>query len=290
MTFFPSFLVAFAKCGLSPQAVDGSCRRIFGYAALAVCIAAGLLPTSAIASEENAEVPTHLKLCWHDGAPYSSPSLPDGGLHADFVRTVMEEAGFAAEMSFMPWARCKALAKKHHQDLLFAMWNNVDIHRANFDFLNATDIQYTSFVTLEDSPLQSGRLEDLNDVGLALHLDGGYDTRITNHPGFRFSYVSGDKDKLRMLIRGRVDLTLGDPVRFQTILRDPAFGESASLKVLLPHVGIQRTSPAISKTHPHKLEIIDRYNAAYSRLCQSGTLKHIIQKHGFDYQPPDCPQ
>ena len=233
-------------------------------------------------------VPEKISMCWHDGAPYASSILLDGGLHADFTSTVMIEAGFEPEVIFVTWARCKIGAKSGLYDMLFSMWMDVDLHQQDFDFFNITDIQYTSFIVLNDSELQSAELKDLNGVRLALHNHGGYSRDLFNHKGFKFKFVSSDTQKLKMLARNRVDLIIGDPLRFDYELKHNLSDLDIELRTLVPHIQKQRAAPAIAKNNPHSKEIIRRYNAAYTRLCKNGVLQEIIYKHDFDFQPIDC--
>ncbi len=233
-------------------------------------------------------VPKKIKMCWHEGPPHAASNLLDGGLHADFTSTVMIEAGFEPEVIFVPWARCKIGAKTGLYDMLFSMWMDVDLHQYEFDFFNITDIQYTSFSVLNDSELQSGELKDLDGVRLALHIHGGYSSDLLNHKGFKFEFVSSNTQKLKMLARNRVDVIIGDAVRFDYELKHNLSDLDIELRTLLPPIQKQRTAPAISKNNPHNKEIIRRYNAAYKRLCKNGVLQEIIYKHGFDFQPIDC--
>ena len=233
-------------------------------------------------------VPKKIKMCWHNGYPYAASDMVDGGLAADFTSTVMREAGFETEIDFVPWARCKIGAKKGLYDMLFAMWNDVDLHQHDFDFFYATDIEYTSFVVLDNSPLQSGELKDLNDVRVALHNHGGYSSDLLNQKGFEFHFVDYNIQKIKMLARGRVDVIIGDLISLNYELKHNLTGQDIKLRTLQPHIQVQRTSPAIAKTNPHGKEIIRRYNEAYIRLCDSGVLQDIIYKHGFDFKPVDC--
>jgi len=259
------------------------------------CVFVLLLFWSVIATAEESttwnkdSTPTKIRMCWHEGAPYSASDLLDGGLEADFTSTVMIEAGFEPEVIFVPWARCKLGAQKGLYDMLFAMWNDVDLHQQNFDFFYTTDIQSTSFVVLDNSPLKRGELKDLNGVRLGLHNQGGYSSDLLSHKGFEFHFVDYNIQKIRMLGRGRVDVIIGDPRRLEHEINTNLVVQDIKLRALLPHIQIQRTSPAIAKTNPHGKEIIRRYNEAYIRLCESGVLQDIIYKHGFDFKPIDCP-
>lgn len=235
-------------------------------------------------------VPKKINMCWTESAPYSALNLLDGGLHADFVSTVMIEAGFEPQVIFVTWARCKIGVKTGLYDMLFSMWMDVDLHQQDFDFFNITDIQYTSFSVLNDSELHSGELKDLDGVRLALHSHGGYSSDLLNHKGFKFRFVSSDTQKLKMLARNRVDVIIGDAVRFDYELKHSLSDLDVELRTLLPLIQKQRTSPAISKNNPHNKEIIRRYNAAYIRLCNNGILQGIINKHDFYFEPIDCPK
>ena len=260
------------------------------------CVFVLLLFWSVIATAEESttwnkdSTPTKIRMCWHEGAPYSASDLLDGGLEADFTSTVMIEAGFEPEVIFVPWARCKLGAQKGLYDMLFAMWQDVDLHQQYFDFFHTTDIQLTSFVVLEESPLQSGELKDMNGVRVALHNHGGYSSDLLNHEGFEFYYVNYSVQKVKMLARGRVDVIIGDPSRLEHDRNTNLLDHDIKLRVLQPPIQVQRTGPAIAKTNPHGKEIIRRYNEAYLRLCENGVLQDIIYKHGFDFEPVDCPR
>lgn len=234
-------------------------------------------------------IPDEIWLCWHEAYPYAASDLVDGGLVTDFVRTVMLEAGFKPKMIFVPWARCKNGVKTGQYDLLFAMWNYVDQHQRDFDFLKATDIEHTSYLVLEDSPLKKAELENFENIRVGLHVDGGYDDEIIKHEGFHLLYMQNNHQKLKMLLANRVDMIIGDPATANSYLDRYFKDKNIQLRTLLPHIQVQKTSPAIAKNNPHKKEIIRRYNEAYERLCEDGTLQNIIHKHNFYYAPIDCP-
>jgi len=251
---------------------------------LSFCAVAG----DELTDSSQAEVPVKLRLCFTESLPYGSPDLVDGGLAADFVRTVMVEAGFEPEMFYVPWARCKTGTKMGLYDMLFSMWNDVDLHQQDFDFVKTTDYQQTSFMVLDDSPILSSNLDNIGSVRLALHVDGGYSSDLLNHEGFKFVYVNNDTQKIKLLAAKRVDIFVADFLRIDALLKSDFSDQDIKLRALYPSVQIQRTSPAIPKTHPHKTEIIERYNAAYDRLCRNDVLQEIIFKHGFDYEVIDC--
>jgi len=252
---------------------------------LSVCAVAG----DELNDSSQAEVPVKLRLCWTESLPYGSPDLVDGGLATDFVRTVMVEAGFEPEMFYVPWARCKTGTKMGLYDMLFSMWNDVDLHQQDFDFVKTTDYQQTSFMVLDDSPLLSSNLDNIGNVRLALHVNGGYSSKLLNHEGFQFLYVSNDIQKIKLLTAKRADVLVADPLRINAYLKSDFSSQDIKLRALYPPIQIQKTSPAILKTHPHNTEIIKRYNAAYDRLCRTDVLQEIIFKHGFDFEVIDCP-
>jgi|GEM_PF-6392281 len=236
----------------------------------------------------SSHLPEEIIMCWHAGRPYAGPELKNGGLSADFVRTVMQEAGFDPKLLFIPWARCKRGVLNGEYDMLFAMWNNVDQHQANFAFTKTTDIERTSFVVLENSPLFSSNLADLENVSIALHIDGGYSRDILTNEKFERIFVPSDEAKLTLLLMQRVNVIIGDLKRFEYYLAKNPSKYRIKLRALQPPIQIQKTSPAIAKNNPYKNEIIRRYNAAYDRLCKTGVLKQIIDRHRFDFEPIDC--
>ena len=234
------------------------------------------------------DLPDEITMCWHEVMPYSSPQLDDGGLLEDFVSTVMHEAGFKTKMLYVPWARCREGVKAKEYDMLFAMWNGVDQHIKFFDFLEPTIIDVVGFIVLDDSPLTSGNLSDLQDVRLGLTRYGGYDRKIIEHDGFNLMYVNKDIQKVKMLLHGRIDMAITDERRLNYILRTELKDYSTRLRLLEPAVREEKNSTAILKSNPHKEEIIERYAAAYKRLCENGVLEALIKKHGFYYSPIGC--
>ncbi|OUR98579.1 hypothetical protein A9Q84_03970 [Halobacteriovorax marinus] len=234
------------------------------------------------------EVPKKISMCWHEGLPYASASLENGGLVAEFVRTVMLEAGFTAKILFIPWSRCREGVRKKQYDMLFAMWNNVDQHVRDFDFLEATNNESVALFTLKSSKIKTSDIKKMGKVSLGAHIHGGYDESILKNKSVDMVFVRNDRQKINMLLAKRIDLFISEPQRVEVILKTFSEERKSNIIQLEPLLRKELSSPAILKTNPHKKEIMKRYSAAYNKLCKSGKLKEIIQKHGFAFKPLAC--
>jgi polar amino acid transport system substrate-binding protein len=229
-----------------------------------------------------------ITMCWHEGRPYAGSDLKDGGLVADFVTTVMKDAGFNPKILFLPWARCREGVRHKKYDMLFAMWNGVDQHIRDFDFLEPTNIERVAFFALSESKIQTSDISSLEKVHLGAHIQGGYNKELINKKNIKMVYLTSDEQKLKMLLARRVDLIISDPARIDSILNERMKSDKKKVRALYPYLRTELSSPAILKTNPNKELIIKKYSQSYKKLCRDGTLERIIKKHGFSYIPPGC--
>ncbi|MCP4320741.1 MAG: transporter substrate-binding domain-containing protein [Alteromonadales bacterium] len=234
------------------------------------------------------EIPSRLKICYHPAPPFAAPGLPNGGIITELTTTVFRKAGFETEVNYLPWARCVKLVSKGEIDVVYHIWEGVKKHKQLFDFMNNSSVDELSFITLETSDIRAYDKKALSGYSVALTEGGGYNKSLLEIPGVNYVFVDSDEEKAKMLLAERVDLIVADQVRVNFIINKHYANSAKKLRILSPNIRSDLASPGISKNHPWKDEIIDRYNRAYIDLCEQGFFKSLNIAHGIQIVQSDC--
>ena len=231
-----------------------------------------------------AETGKSLTIC---STTWGKEHLPGKGFVSDLVMRVFRHAGYKIETKIVPWPRCIAQAKQQEFDLVASGWQGKNFE-PYFDYLNVIVKDTVNFITLNNSPIESGTFESFygKKVGFVKEA-GGLEAIFEKHDKIRIVSV-GQLVKLpNMLVGGRFDAIVSDPVSLNEAIKTMGRPFKHKLKSLNPPLKINLNSPLISKNHPHKARIMADFDRSYKVLVAEGLYDELVKIHDLQVQRPD---
>jgi len=214
--------------------------------------------------------------------PYSGEKLPHQGVSTQIVRAAFERAGYAPEVTVMPWPRALEMVKQGKYDALANVWHRE--HRT--EFFHYADVLATNrlvFVKQNGADFTYDTLNDLKGKTIGIVRDYNYPDSFVNANFFHREAFDSLRDSLAMAARGRVDLAVGDSLVVQHIINTEMPPDLANRLELTE--GALSEDPmhlAVSRKIPNHAEIVDRFNAALAEMRADGTHAAILDEHGLD--------
>lgn len=252
---------------------------------LVIFLVLGVLTTASVtrATADEGEV---VKVCYLNWGKQGGKHLPEQGFVPDLLSTVLREAGYKPVIDIIPWVRCLEKVKQLQYDFVGSYWIGGEGDQW-FDYFLPTTVDRINFITLADSGLTSGRLEDLFGKRIG-HLKGagGLKDFRDNIDKFTVIEASNDHALIKMLGKHRIDAILSNSPHISS-LAETSFPELANnLMVLQPPVQTNIASPAIAIDNPRRVEMKERYNKAYLKLVAEGIYPRLMAKHDIrvDYE------
>lgn len=173
-------------------------------AALALTAGSALLPPAA-----RGAAPPHARLVATEFPPYTSATLPGGGIACAITRAALERSGWTMSLAFRPWARALSEFRQGLHDGVIGTWHSAE-RAATMRFPRDLGlINRIGFMARAGSGLKVEELSQL--AGLRIGTVLGYANperferaRLTLDPAV------DDLANLRKLLAGRVELALID--------------------------------------------------------------------------------
>ena len=215
--------------------------------------------------------------------PYAGAFLKNDGVYLDLVRTVFEYAGYDVELVYAPHARTVENVKRLKWDVQAGLWE-VPFFKDDFDFFANGNVDKITLMVLKESKIKSGNFEDLKGLTVGLVRGGGYPQNFLTSELFKRYPLTTQRQCLEMLAKKRLDAIIVNSLVAQWIIDHEVPKLKDKTRLLEPLVGYNLLSPAISKKHPKKDEMISRYNKAFKELREQGLYEKLFKVHGVKLQ------
>lgn len=220
-----------------------------------------------------------LRLTANYWEPYTGADLPRQGIASEIVATALERAGYAVEISFMPWSRALASAYLKRSDGVVAVWSTSqrraklvysDSYLSNDLFLFCTRPQLCSEASFSAHPAMR--------IGVGRDYD--YSDDFLSRYGNALKPVDRLRQNLLKLQLGRIDMVLEDQRAVEyAIHHNPKEFGGLSLQrcaqqplLSLPlHLGLNRD-------YPNAEDIIAAFNVQLRTMKKDGTLNAIVRR------------
>jgi len=236
-----------------------------------LCVLVCLAATAASAAEPH---PT-LRLTANIWEPYTGADLPRQGIASDIVLTALARAGYAAEISIMPWSRALASVYQGNRDGVVGVWLTGE-RRARL----AVSDSYLSnelflFYVRPELCTGNGLVADAaTRIGVGRDYD--YSDAFMARYGSALKPVDRVEQNLLKLQAGRIDMVLEDRrvVEF-VVARQPGaplLTCTTQPAMSLPlHFGLRRG-------YPNADGIIAAFNVQLAAMKKDGTLDAIMRR------------
>lgn len=229
---------------------------------------------------------TLLRLSANHWEPYTGAALPNQGVATEIVVTALERAGYATEVSFVPWSRALSSTYSGSADGIVAIWPTSQ-RRSRILFSDSYLSNSLYLLYLRPELAAKSSMEALDGVRIGVGRDYDYSDSFLTRNKYSLEPVDRVTQNLSKLYLGRVDMVLEDKHIVEYTLRNnqAEYGRQPPLKfsddplLRLPlHFGINRN-------HPDAEEIIAAFNAQLKSMKKDGTLASILRKLDPKPQP-----
>ncbi|CCQ75548.1 ABC transporter substrate-binding protein [Magnetospira sp. QH-2] len=260
----------------------GIAMKIFNKAKCKTIAGSVLIAGMTYFSASGAALSETLKICYLEWGSMGGKALPDLGYIPDSVTKILEHAGYQVEVSILPWNRCIQQTKATKFDLVADAWRGPTFD-PDFDYLRMHHIDRINYVTLNSSGIEDAENQSLKGKRVGyLATSGGLEKFYENQDLFSYvAKVNYEDAMLRILANKRVDIILSDPLALLAAADGVKPGLSKEMKVLEPPLQLNLASPLISKKHPKKAEIMERFSQAFGALRKTDFFEKMMKKHGL---------
>lgn len=245
--------------------------------ALAFAIAAAI-PNAALAFDPGDTVTV---AALDNYAPYSDGELPKLGFSNDLIVTVLERAGYEAEIHIMPWSRAMEMARTGRYDILASAWRRKE-READFAFSDPIAVNEVAFVKRSGDPFEYNGVEDLEGKRVGVVREYSYDPAFAQADGFQRDEVYTLLTNLQKLHSGRIDLTLEDRLTVRHILNTEAPELADSLEITEGTLSRETLHIAVSYSVEGYEMLLADFNEALAEVRADGTYDALLSRHGID--------
>lgn len=211
--------------------------------------------------------------------PYTGDGLPGKGLASEIVTTALKNAGYAATVSIMPWARALALTYAGNADGIVAVWATRE-RRQNLVLSDAYLSNRMVLLHMHGKYADRKTLADLSGLTVGVGRNYDYSDAFSSSTNFNRRPADRVLQNLHKLSVGRVDLVLEDDRIAQynlTRYRDeiPALGE---IELIKPPLFVLPLYFGVSRKHADAEVIVARFNDALKKMQANGTMDAILSR------------
>ena len=209
--------------------------------------------------------------------PYLSPDLEGQGLSGQIVREALRRQGHELEIRFLPWARALRMVKNGGADLLVAAWWTQE--RSEYLRFSEPYVQNNlKFIKRKNDDFEFEGLQSLSGKRLGLVRSYGYGDQLTNAKNYHKVENLDLLANIRMLLAGRIDLTLEDELVARYIMSED---NPALLKTVAFTKSALSSKPlyvASGLSHPKNIEYVAAFNRGLKSMREDGTLDRYLQQ------------
>lgn len=211
--------------------------------------------------------------------PYMSASLPDKGVEIAITVEAFKRAGYAAQISFLPWARLMSESKAGRVDGVAGMWKSAEREQW-YVFSNATAPTQLGLYRRADKAISYQNLTELKSYTVGT-VRGYANPKAFDDAKLKVDEVVDDETNLRKLLGGRLDLILIDKGVANHLINSKVPEAKGKLAWIEPAVEKQYLHIAISKQAPNYEKKLAAFNQGLALMEKDGTLAKMISQAGL---------
>lgn len=213
-------------------------------------------------------------------APYKGQNLDNGGIATDITKQALTRAGYRYKEIFVSWKRAFRGAQIGSVDIIPAVWYTPE-RAISLNFTKPILTSRTILISRKDKPFEFTDYDALNGMIIGTSPGWTYPDAFEKNKSIKKSRAGDLETNLRRLIRGRIDLVIGEELAARFTSRhvfpqdeDKLHYSTKSLEDKFLHV-------VITKTREDSPKILADFNKALADMQQDGTYFKILLQYGL---------
>jgi len=234
-----------------------------------------------IAVAHTATAEEKISIVTSEWIPYCGRFLPNNGIEPEIVSAALQREGWEAEFTFMAWARALRLVRDGKHDAITS---------ASFTEERAADYIYSEsymgspivFYKRKDASITWNTLKDLKPYRIGMVRANSYSPEFDKADFLHKVTSRNDVLSLKKLILRQADLVVMNRFAGHHIIENKlASHEKGEVEVLEPPLHMDKLHLMFSRKAPDASKKLAAFNAGLKKISEDGTLKRILEKHGF---------
>lgn len=240
-----------------------------------VCIYILLFITLNVIGSNTPQIITAASNIW---PPYIDTDNPMGGFSIEIIREAFKSENYTLELIIVPWARAEIGVKNGTYDILPDVWFTSD-RKKDFYFSDPYTENIVRVISLKKDNFVYKNLSSLKDKNIAVIKGYSYSQEFVDAKHFERIETPFFINNIKMLLAGRVDLTVGDELvsKFLILNEDPNILDE--LHFSNKPLSRENLFIASGYTNPRHKEIIQAFNRGLKKIIMDGTYESIQKKY-----------
>lgn len=220
--------------------------------------------------------------------PYQmqEPGQPLTGVSVELVQLMLKEAGVAAKIQVLPWARAYRMAQEDENVMLFSILRNPPREKL-FKWVGALHPFQVFFYRLKDRPeIVINALDDARQYQIGVLRDDSRNIYLRSQ-GFdvNLDEVTLDSQNIKKLFTRRIDLLPSDPIVlaywFKTLNNDPSVNPKYDLAQLERTLHLEGADGEnyIAMSLRTDDRVVEHFRRALSRVKARPQYKRLLDKY-----------
>lgn len=220
-----------------------------------------------------------VRVCYLNWGKQGGEHLPEQGFVPDLLSEVLRKAGYEPIIDIIDWNECLKGVRNLDYDFVGSYWIGGQ-GDAWLDYFLPTTVDRINFITLSDTGLSSGEINDLfgKRIGI-LKGAGGLQDFKDQAENFEVFELDDDIEMIEMLRDQKIDAIISNSPHISSLAETSFPGLAEKIVVLQPPLQTNIASPAIAIHNPRRMEIKKKYNEAYLTLVRQGMYPRLMEKH-----------
>ncbi|MGE6649625.1 substrate-binding periplasmic protein [Shewanella colwelliana] len=224
--------------------------------------------------------PLRLNTVSNDYPPFYSSMLENKGVVFDMVQQAFQQAGYEIEHQFFPFVRATTLIKNGYAQGIIGVWYRPEREQwiaFSKPLLSVNIVLYKR----SNSRIKFEQMSDLK--GYRIGIGRGYaNPQRFSQAQLTTEEASSDKENLKKLLLGRVDLVLISDDVAKYLINLPGSEFEGQFEVLGGPLSVERFHIGIAKTYGKHQQVITAFNQGLDTMVNNGELAVLLQTHGFE--------
>lgn len=212
--------------------------------------------------------------------PFIDPQNPKEGLSMEIVRAAFESQGYQVKLEIVPWARAEDGVKEGTYDILPNTWLT-EKRKAYLMYSDPYATNEVKFIKKKGDPFEFAGIPSLSGKTAGIVRGYGYGDAFMKADNFTREELPDTMTCLKMLVGGRVDLTLEDEIVAKALI---AKEDSSILdKIAFTKNALSRNDlhVTVGLKNPRHKEIIEAFNKGLAVIKGNGVYQKIIESYGI---------